>query len=145
MVVADTRTGDKPTDASVGSSAPVEAEPEEPPPVLTADNGAGYEGNEDPSSEAVRCKTALSRARRPGMQLPVTRRDCAPCHPLEERTTIVLCTWSFFRPCDPVLPPPETCNKCNAPVHHICQIDWENKHSYEPPGCSKYCPSHHQY
>ncbi len=34
MVVADTRAGDKPTDASVGSSAPVEAEPEEPPPVL---------------------------------------------------------------------------------------------------------------
>ena len=47
--------------------------------------------------------------------------------------------------CDPVLPPPETCNKCSVAVHHICQIDWENKHSYEPPGCSKYCPSHHQY
>ena len=64
---------------------------------------------------------------------------------LEEGTTadVVQCTWSFFKPCNPLLPPPVTCNKCSAPVHHLCQIIWENKHSYEPPGCAKYCPLHH--
>jgi hypothetical protein len=35
-----------------------------------------------------------------------------------------------------MLPPPVTCNKCDALVHHLCQIIWKNKHSYEPPGCS---------
>jgi hypothetical protein len=57
----------------------------------------------------------------------------------------VQCTWSFFAPCSAKLPPPVTCNKCSALVHHVCQINWEDKHSYEPPGCSKYCPSHHEY
>ncbi len=27
----------------------------------------------------------------------------------------------------------------------VCQINWEDKHSYKPPGCSKYCPPHHEY
>ena len=53
------------------------------------------------------------------------------------------CSWSFFKPCNELLPPPVTCNKCSAPVHHLCKIIWENKHLYEPPGCSKYCPLHH--
>ena len=57
--------------------------------------------------------------------------------------TCVQCTWSFFKPCNFMLPPPVTCNICSAPVHHLCQIIWENKHSYEPPGCAKYCPLHH--
>jgi hypothetical protein len=57
--------------------------------------------------------------------------------------TCVQCTWSFFKPCNFLLPPPVTCNMCSAPVHHLCQIIWENKHSYEPPGCAKYCPLHH--
>ncbi len=91
MVVADTWAGDKPTDASVGSSAPTEAKPKEPPPVLTANNGAEYEGNEDPRAEAVRYKMALSRARQAGMQLPITRmdspsttiKDGAPCQPVK--------------------------------------------------------------
>mgnify|MGYP006158014759 CR=1 FL=1 len=58
---------------------------------------------------------------------------------------VLQCSWSFFKPCNPMLPPPVTCNKCSAPVHHLCQIIWENKHSYEPPGCAKYCPLHHMY
>ena len=59
--------------------------------------------------------------------------------------TAVQCTWSFYKPCDPILPSPLTCNKCSALVHHLCQINWENEHSYEPPGCAKYCPNHHTY
>lgn len=62
---------------------------------------------------------------------------------LEAPETCVECTWSFFKPCNILLPPPVTCNMCSAPVHHLCQIIWENKHSYEPPGCAKYCPLHH--
>ena len=62
---------------------------------------------------------------------------------LEAPDTCVQCTWSFFKPCNFLLPPPVTCNMCSAPVHHLCQIIWENKHSYEPPGCVKYCPLHH--
>jgi hypothetical protein len=53
----------------------------------------------------------------------------------------VQCTWSFFAPCSANLPT----NKCSALVHHVCQINWEDKHAYEAPGCSKYCPSHHEY
>ncbi len=62
---------------------------------------------------------------------------------LEAPDTCVQCAWSFFKPCNFLLPPPMTCSMCSAPVHHLCQIIWENKHSYEPPICTKYCPLHH--
>ncbi len=57
------------------------------------------------------------------------------------------CAWSFFQACNPMLPLPASWNVsgCTTAVHHICQIIWENKHDYEPPGCSMYCMEHHSH
>ena len=74
LLVADTRAGDKPADASAHMSVPVEDKPKEAPPVLRADNSAGYEGDENPAVAATRFKMALSRARRADRKLPITRR-----------------------------------------------------------------------
>ncbi len=86
-----------------------------------------------------------------GRKLPFAQaRDPSPIiedggHPPSVQACTVQCTWSFYAPCSANLPPPLTCNKCSALVHHVCQINWEAKHSYEPPGCLNYCPSHHEY
>jgi hypothetical protein len=58
-----------------------------------------------------------------------------------------MCAWSVFKDCNPLLPPPISCNQdgCTSLVHAICQSCWENKnnHNKKDDTWAMYCPAHH--
>lgn len=109
--------GKRPNKKKLGRTLPLKRDT---PPSTSVDDVLGGEASAAVASDAAQ------------VAAPEAPPDtCAPC------------TWSFFKPCHFLLPPPMTCNKCSAAVHHVCQIIWENAHSYESPGCARYCPLHH--
>ena len=36
-------------------------------------------------------------------------------------------------------------SNCNKPVHHLCQIAWENMNDIEEEGCATYCRKHNKF
>ncbi len=68
-------------------------------------------------------------------------------NPAQDNTAAPVCDWATEVICSRQGLIPVQCqhSNCNKPVHHLCQIAWENMNSIKEKGCATYCRQHNKF
>jgi hypothetical protein len=68
-------------------------------------------------------------------------------NPAQDDTAAPVCNWATEVICSRQGLIPVQCqhSDCNKPVHHLCQIAWENMNGAKEEGCATYCRQHNTF
>jgi hypothetical protein len=68
-------------------------------------------------------------------------------NPAQDNTAAPVCDWATKVICSRQGLIPVQCqlSNCNKPLHHLCQITWENMISVKEEGCATYCRQHNKF
>ncbi len=68
-------------------------------------------------------------------------------NPAQKDTAASVCNWATTVICSQqgLIPVQSQHSNCNKPVHHLCQIAWENMNGIKEEGCETYCKQHNKF